>query len=82
MGEGEEGEEGVQTPNPTPKAQTPNQVAESTTVQNTLNTLTVTFRANMRLEPGSIVSISGLVGSTTEGPRPNPNPNGSLITYP
>ena len=31
----------------------PEQVAESTNAQNTLNTLTVTFRANLRLEPGS-----------------------------
>ncbi|KAJ1472129.1 hypothetical protein T484DRAFT_1841570, partial [Baffinella frigidus] len=41
------------------------QVAESTTVQNTRNTLTITLRATMRLEPGSTVTISGLVGSTT-----------------
>lgn len=40
-------------------------MAESTTVQNTRNTLTITLRATMRLEPGSTVTISGLVGSTT-----------------
>ena len=44
---------------------TPEQVAGSTNAQNTLNTLTVTFRANLRLEPGSTVTIAGLVGSTT-----------------
>ena len=56
----------------TPKAQDPNpvaQLAESTNAQNTLNTLTVTFRTNLRLEPGSTVTIAGLVGSTTiDGP--------------
>jgi hypothetical protein len=34
-------------------------------VQNTVNSLTITLRVNLRLEPGSTVTLSGLVGTTT-----------------
>lgn len=57
-------------------------IAEMTSVQKTVNVLTVTFTPNVRLNPGSQVTIRGISGTSGDVPLNLAGPNASSFVDP